>query len=438
MDRIGQPLGIMALAALGLFGGRALADDGVATCATLSMRTCPEPIDAALPPAHDMLSWDVNARVVGFRNNWRMYRGDVFHAAGTPAPLPRAPQPMPAVRYASAGNTHDLEDYIAHQRVTGLLLIKDGRIAYEYYGHGNTEHTLWTSRSVAKSVVSVLVGIAIAEGSIHSVDDPITRYLPELRHTAWDGVTLHQLMTHTSGTQWNENYADPASDFAKLTYCEAGQDPYPCVMRLVRALPRREGVRPGEVWSYNTAGAWLVGRVLERATRTTIAHYLETHLWQREPMERDGVWHALEPGHVDMGGHGFNATLRDWARFALFVERCGRLADGTRLLPADWVRRSTTWTKARGSVTPDAPDGQYGYQWWYSGLRPELGDPDGTLAVARESFWAEGIFGQAIAIDPVEHVVMVQWSTWPEAAPGHEMDEEQVLFFAAAVHALHR
>jgi CubicO group peptidase (beta-lactamase class C family) len=438
MDRTGLPLRLVATGFLALLCGAAHASDGLAACRTLSLQACPDPLDATLPAAHDMLTWDVDARVIGFRNNWRMYRGDAFHAAGTPSSLPRAPEPMPAVRYTSGHQPHDLVDYLERQRARGLLLIKDGRIAYEFYGHGNTERTLWTSRSVAKSVVSVLVGIAVAEGSIHSVQDPITRYLPELRHTAWDGVSLHQLMTHTSGTQWNENYADPNSDFARMTYCEARPDPYPCILHLVRNLPRRQDVQPGEVWSYNTAGAWLVGRILERATGMTIARYLETRLWSREPMERDGVWHALDPGHVDMGGHGFNATLRDWGRFALFVERGGRLADGTRLLPEDWVRRSTTWTHAKGSVTPDAPDGQYGYQWWYAGLRPELGDQDGALTVARRSFWAEGIYGQAIAIDPVEHVVMVQWSTWPDAAPGEETYEEQVLFFAAVVNALHR
>ncbi len=438
-EAMNRRLQMAALAAAGFLAvGAALAGVSTDACRTLQLASCPEPVDTVLPPAHDMLTWDVDARVVGFRNTWQMYRGDAFHAGGTPSPLPPATGPMPALHYPVGDQTYGLEDYLTRQRIDGLLLIKDGRIAYEYYGHGNTERTLWTSRSVAKSIVSVLIGIAIQEGRINSVEDPITRYLPQLRHTAWDGVSLHQLMTHTSGTQWNENYADPASDFARLTYCEARPDPYPCVLKLVKGLARRPGVQPGEVWSYNTGGAWLVGRVLEQATGMTIARYLETRLWRREPMERDGVWQALVPGRVDMGGHGFNATLRDWGRFAQFVERGGRLADGTRILPEDWLRRSTTWTKARGSVTPEAPQGQYGYQWWHAGIRPERGDPDGAREVIENSFWAEGIYGQALAINPAEHVVMVQWSTWPEAYPGKDRYEEQVLFFAAAVHALHR
>ena len=87
-------------------------------------------------------------------------------------------------------------------------------------------------------------------------------------------------------------------------------------------------------------------------------------------MQSDGVWEALIPGQVDMGGHGFNATLRDWGRFGLFVANGGKLEDGQSLLPPEWIRQSTTWTRAKGSVTPATPDGQYGYQWWYVGVLP--------------------------------------------------------------------
>ncbi len=408
-----------------------------AECAALRLTACPEPLDAQLPAARDMLSWRGEDRVVGLRNTWRLYPADVFRSGrGTPAPLPQAGRTLADLHYRFAGHERDLATYRAHQRVAGLLLLKDGQVALEYYGLGNTPRTLWTSRSVGKSVVSILVGIAIREGRIHSVDDPIVTYLPELAHTGWEAVTLRQLITHTSGIAWNENYEDPHSDFAALTQCEAQPDPYPCVLHLVASRPRRPGVAPGEMWSYNTGGAWLVGRVLEQASGMPIAKYLETRLWQREPMEHDGVWQALLPGRIDMGGHGFNATLRDWGRFGAFVERGGRLHDGTALLPEDWIRSSTTWTRARGSVTPATPQGQYGFQWWFNPGESVPGDPDGVLAVARESFWALGIYGQAIAIDPVEHVVMVQWSAWPVADPEDGTAQEMATFFAAAVHAL--
>jgi CubicO group peptidase (beta-lactamase class C family) len=137
-----------------------------------------------------------------------------------------------------------------------------------------------------------------------------------------------------------------------------------------------------------------------------------------------------------MGGHGFNATLRDWGRFALFVSGGGTLANGEELLPADWIAQSVTWTKARGSVTPEAPDGQFGYQWWFAGVDPARRDTDDAAQTAKQTFWAEGIYGQAIAINPAQRLVMVQWSTWKEAETPASLYDEQALFFNALAHTL--
>ncbi len=407
-------------------------------CAALGLASCPQPFDAAIPAPASMLQWDQKTRVIGFRNTYRQYPGDVFHTRGAePYPLPRAAKPLSNVRYQWQGHQQQLTDYLKDQSVTGLLIIKDGRIAYEYYGAGNTERTLWTSRSVAKSVVSVLTGIAVHEGLIHSMDDSITQYLPELSHTAWDGVSLRQLIRHTSGVAWNEHYADPNSDFAKLTRCEASSEPYDCVLKLISGLLRVEGVKPGERWSYNTAGAWIMGRVLEKATGMPIASYLESRLWSRYAMEHDGVWQALVPGQIDMGGHGFNATLKDWGRFAWFVAGGGVLRNGEHLLDSDWIAQSTDWTQAKGSVTPAAPQGQFGYQWWYSNVEPGRGGDAHVDETARQTFWAEGIYGQTLAINPKEKLVLVQWSTWAAAETPASLYDEQALFFDGLVRALH-
>jgi CubicO group peptidase (beta-lactamase class C family) len=411
--------------------GADVGDSSRASCAALGLASCPEPYDARIPDPKDMLLWTQAERVIGFRNTFRMYGGDVFHAgAGKVYPLPRTGHPLPPIDYRMNGRRYGLDDYLRRQSVTGLLVLKDGAIAYEYYGNGNTDKTLWTSRSVAKSVVSILIGIAIQEGAIKSVDAPIIDYLPEVRGSAWDEVTLRELLQHTSGVAWNENYADPHSDFARLTRCEADREPYDCVLGLIRSVKRKPGVRPGELWSYNTGGAWLAGRVLERATGMPIAKYLQTRIWSRFAMESDGVWEALVPGRVDMGGHGFNATLRDWGRFALFVSQQGRLPSGERMLPADWIRDSTTWTKAQGSVTPSAPDGQYGYQWWFLDAASSAERGAGT-ETASHSFWAEGIYGQSIAIDPSRRLILVQWSTWEKAEMPDAFYDEQAVFFDA-------
>jgi CubicO group peptidase (beta-lactamase class C family) len=408
-----------------------------AQCGALGLSTCPRPFDAVLPAPADMLSWDQHTRVVGFRNTYRQYPGDVFHTQrGNTYPLPQANKTMPLLQYKMDGNTYRLKDYLQRQSVTGLLILKNGERVYEYYGRGNTDKTLWTSRSVAKSVVSVLVGMAIKEGLIGAVGDPITRYLPELKGSAWENVTLRNLLQHTSGVIWNENYADPTSEFAHLTLCEAAPSAYQCVWQLISTVKRQPDISPGDVWSYNTGGAWLVGRVLERATGMTIAEYLETRLWSRFAMESDGVWEALVKGQVDMGGHGFNATLRDWGRFALFVAGGGKLSSGQELLPKEWIAQSVTWSTAEGSVTPTTPNGQYGYQWWFSGVDPARAETDDAMQTAQHTFWAEGIYGQAIAINPSENLVMVQWSTWKEADTPPSLYDEQALFFNAAAHAL--
>ncbi|MFV8241078.1 serine hydrolase domain-containing protein [Mycolicibacterium peregrinum] len=408
-------------------------------CGVAGMTGCPEPSDHDLPNVADMLTWNQSERVVGFRNDYRAYPGDLFRH-GDPFPLPTADRRLTDASYTIGGITHDLDDYLNRQSVTGMLVLKDGKIAYEHYGAGNDSSTLWTSRSVGKSVVSTLVGIAVKEGKIASLDDPVTKYEPDFAGTAFDGVSVRQLITHTSGVAWNEDYTDPSSDFAKLTACEAAEDTYRCVYSLVHGLKRKPGVTPGEVWSYTTGGAWLLGDLLEKATGTNLATYLQDKIWKPFGMADDGVWHSYELGRHDMGGHGFNATLTDWGRFGLFVMRDGELRDGTRTLPDGWVRDARTWTTARGSVTPSHPEGTYGYQWWNNSIAADAGDvrPPRTTGMD-ENLWALGIFGQVIMVDQRQNLVMVQWSTRPQAEPPfNTLPLETSLMFSAIAAELNR
>lgn len=408
-------------------------------CGVAGMTVCPKPVDDNLPNVADMLTWDQSQRVVGFRNDYRAYPGDLFRH-GDPFPLPRAEHQLTDASYTVDGITHHLDDYLARQSVTGMLVLKDGEIAYEHYGAGNGPSTLWTSRSVGKSVVSTLVGVAVKEGALGSLDDPVTKYEPDFVGTAFDGVTVRQLMTHTSGIDWNEDYTDPGSDFAKLTACEAADDTYRCVFGLVHGLKRKPGVEPGEVWSYTTGGAWLLGDLLEKATGTNLATYLQDNIWKPFGMADDGVWHSYELGRHDMGGHGFNATLTDWGRFGLYVMRNGELPDGTKTLPEGWVRDARTWTTARNSVTASHPEGSYGYQWWNNSIAADAGDvsPPRTPAMA-ENLWALGIFGQVIMVDQAQQLVIVQWSTWPQAEPAFDtLPLETSLMFSAIAAELNR
>ncbi|ENO6487531.1 TPA: serine hydrolase domain-containing protein [Enterobacter kobei] len=412
-----------------------LSPAAMAACNGTVLDTCPAPFDTKLPDAHTMLTWSQADRVVGFRNDYRNYAGDVFHH-GNASPLLAAEKPLTDARYQVNGKTYDLHDYLKRQNVSGMLVLKNGHVAYKYLGEGNTDSTLWTSRSVGKSVVSALVGVAIKEGKIHSLDDLITQYEPDLKGTAWDGVTLRQLITHTSGVAWNEDYTNPGSDFAKLTECEAKPGTYDCVRTLVKGLHRAHPA--GENWSYSSGGAWLLGDVLERATGMTLAAYLEKSIWQPYGMASNGVWHAYSKGQHDVGAHGFNATLEDWGRFGQFILHNGTLPGGKQILPEGWVKQSSDWTQAKGSVSAAHPNGLYGYQWWNyevpvnaTHVAPKV---DNSL---KESLWALGIFGQMIMVNQKENLVIVQWSTWPQAEPSFSAQPlEASLMFSAIANAL--
>ncbi|BDJ17904.1 MULTISPECIES: serine hydrolase domain-containing protein [Enterobacter] len=407
----------------------------MAACNGTDLTTCPTPFDARLPDAHTMLTWSQADRVVGFRNDYRNYAGDVFRH-GNATPLLPAEKPLTDARYQVKGKIYNLQDYLKRQNVSGMLVLKNGKVAYKYLGEGNTNSTLWTSRSVGKSVVSALVGIAIKEGKIHSLDDLITQYEPDLKGTAWEGVTLKQLITHTSGVAWNEDYTNSQSDFARLTECEAKPGTYYCVRTLVKGLHREHPA--GENWSYSSGGAWLLGDVLERATGMTLAAYLEKSIWQPYGMASDGVWHAYSKGQHDVGAHGFNATLEDWGRFGEFILHNGTLPDGNQILPEGWVKQSSAWTQAKGSVSAAHPKGLYGYQWWNNEVPATATNVEPKVENSlKDSLWALGIFGQMIVVNQKENLVIVQWSTWPQAEPSFSAQPlEASLMFSAIANAL--
>ncbi|MBN5261599.1 serine hydrolase [Serratia marcescens] len=409
-----------------------LAPAALAACAGTELSACPAPFDAQLPDTHKMLTWSQSDRVIGFRNDYRNYAGDVFHH-GSATPLVAAAKQLTDASYRVNGKTYHLQDYLQRQNVSGMLVLKDGKIAWKYLGEGNTDATLWTSRSVGKSVVATLVGVAIKQGKIHSLDDLITQYEPDLKGTAWDGVTLRQLITHTSGVAWNEDYTNPKSDFAQLTECEARPGAYACVRKLVAGLHRAHPA--GQNWSYSSGGAWLLGDVLERATGMPLAAYLQQSIWQPYGMASDGVWHAYAKGQHDVGAHGFNATLEDWGRFGEFILHNGTLPNGKQILPEDWVAQSSNWTQAVGSVSAAHPNGIYGFQWWNNEVPVNATNVEPVpQASLKHSLWALGIFGQMIMVNQAENLVIVQWSTWPQAEPSFSAQplEASLMFSAIA------
>lgn len=336
-----------------------------------------------LPTDGSILFWSGDQQIAGYRNIPLLSPVRHVSRGDDVMPLPRAERDFSALRYEVNGDSFDLSDYMQHNHVGGLLVLKDGQIVLEQYGLGNNEDTQWVSFSMTKSVVSLLTGAAIADGYIDSVNDPVTDYLPQLRGSAYDGVSIRDVLQMASGTDWNEDYADPASDVAT-----SPND----MLALMQFMGEKARVaEPGERFNYNTGETNLAGAIVRAAIGNNLAAYLTQKVWQPWGMESDATWISHGPYGGELGGCCLSPVLRDWGRLALLVLNDGVLHDGTRLVPEGWIAESTE---------PSAGSDNYGYLWWLNG--------DGT-------FRASGIFGQGIYLSPEENLVIVVQGAWPQA-----------------------
>ncbi|HEX2464633.1 MAG TPA: serine hydrolase [Thermoanaerobaculia bacterium] len=366
----------------GTTGANAAAGDTAARGAAATS-AAPSADQANFGPRDRMLWWTPEQQVAGYRNIDRLFDTRLIQAGGDPYPLVSAQRDFSEVTYELDGATYTLDDYVRDKRIAGLLVVKDGRILLERYALGNDEHSRWISFSIAKSVVSMLIGAAIKDGYIGSVDDPITRYLPKLAGGGYDGVSIKNVLQMASGVKWNEDYADPNSNVARTPRGNLA------LLQYMSALPRE--VAPGEKFNYNTGETHLAGALLRAAIGNNLSTYLSHKIWRPFGMESDATWMLHEPGGGETGGCCIQATLRDYARIGVFAMNGGVLRDGTRVLPESWMADSTAPSKGSPG---------YGYYWW---LRD-----DGTYA-------GIGIFGQFLWIDPKSKIVIVTHSAWPTA-----------------------
>jgi CubicO group peptidase (beta-lactamase class C family) len=351
-----------------------------------------------------------------FRNADRLFPTRTVARGGKVYPLP-AGKPLHDVRFVVAGNTYDLQGYMAWNRVTGLLVIKDGRIALERYAAGNTDKTRWTSMSVIKSFTASLVGAAIKDGHIRSIDDPVTDYLPQLKGSAYDGVSIRNLVQMASGVKWNESYTDPASDRRRMLEVQMSQQPG-ALLDLMAALPR--AAEPGTRWNYSTGETQVVGALVRAAVGKPLAQYFSERIWAKFGMEADATWWLDSPDGLEIGGSGLSATLRDYGRLGLFLLGGGK-AGGEQVLPEDWVQEAGS-PKHIGSTTVD-----YGYMLWPV--------PNAAGTVNEGAFEARGIFGQHIYVNPRENLVIVVWGALQKPIGNIGLNDND--FFAAVSLALH-
>ncbi|MFK7732485.1 MAG: serine hydrolase domain-containing protein [Pseudomonadales bacterium] len=322
-------------------------------------------------------------QVAAFRNSSVLAPTRLIAAAGSPLALPDAATKLPTVSIPHRGRELSLDEYLTEYRVGGLIAVKNGEVVLERYGLGNSAESKWISFSVAKSVVSMLIGAAIKDGYITSLDQKVTDYLPQLKGSGYEQATIRNLLQMASGVDWNEDYADPSSDVAGANYE---------TLALYEHLKQKRVVAPpGELFNYNTAETNLAGTLLRSAIGNNLSTYLQQKIWQPFGMESDAYWQLTEEAGGEFGGCCINATLRDYARLGLFALAEGKLSDGTPVLPERWMAESITSSKAFEG---------YGYFWWLEG--------DG-------SYQASGIFGQGIYINPATSTVIAVHSAWREA-----------------------
>jgi CubicO group peptidase (beta-lactamase class C family) len=350
------------------------------------------------------------------RNTDRLFPTRTVARGAKVFPLP-AGKPIANVKFVSGGNTYDLQDYFALNRVSGFLVIKDGRIALEQYRLGNTAKTRWVSMSVAKSFTASLVGAAIQDGHIKSLDDQVPDYLPELRGSAYEGVSIRNLIEMASGVKWDETYTDPSSDRRRMLEIQNSQKPGG-TLALMASLPR-VGL-PGTRWNYSTGETQVVGALVRAAVGRPVAEYLSDRIWARFGMESDATWWLESPDGLEIGGSGLSATLRDFGRLGLFLLGGGK-AGAEQILPADWMREAGS-PKRIGFRMVD-----YGYMLWPI--------PNAAGTIDEGAFEASGIFGQHIYVNPRESVVIVVWSALPKPTNNIGINDNDV--FSAVTEALH-
>lgn len=282
------------------------------------------------------------------------------------------------------GKEAPFDEYLVDHATVAFLVIRRDTILCERYFRGYDPSRIHPSFSMAKSVMSILIGCAIADGFITSVDQPVTDFVPELKKSGFDKVTVEHVLQMTSGLDFKESYVNPFGSAARYYY---GRRLYHYMerMRLKRS--------PGEEFEYVSGNSQLLGFILERALRAkgdqrTITQYLQERIWSPLGMEYSSTWSIdRKRGGIEKTFCCLNAPARDFAKLGSLYLHEGEWR-GKQLVPSEWVDRSTAVDTTRGSAA------RYQYQWW---LPSEEGD-----------FMAQGILGQFIYVDPTRELVMVR------------------------------
>ena len=351
-------------------------------------------------PLGTRASWfmDETVRVGSFSNLDRLLPHHTLKKADMPSPLPKAAS-EPALHYEFQGRRLSIDDYLAHQRTTGLMIIKDGQVLVERYQYERTPQQRMLSNSMAKSIVSVAFGVALAERSIRSLDDKSADYVPELGDSAYGQTSLRDLLRMSSGVRFIENY-DGNDDSAKFARALGTRG----VLAALRLFNEREAPA-GTRFHYASIETHVLGLVLRRATGRTLADYVDEKLWQPMGAEADATW-ITGPDDVERAAGTFNATLHDWGRLGILLANDGAL-DGRQIIPRDYLLEATDWHRHPPAFAPRNRAFGYGYQFW-------------TMPGEKRRFALIGVYGQAIYVDPALKLVLVHMAAARNARIGVE------------------
>ncbi|MGE3647537.1 MAG: serine hydrolase domain-containing protein [Reyranellaceae bacterium] len=348
--------------------------------------------------------------LVGFYSHFDLLRA--VSKGDAVVPLMRAISEINPV-YGYDGRIKSITDYLHAHPVTGLLIARDDTILYEHYQYARSDRDRFMSQSMAKTVLGMLIGIALSEGSIRSLDDVVANYVPELADTAYGATPIRALLQMSSGIAYRETY-EPDDDSRKL-----GAALFPPNAEGAIASIRQFNVRvaaPGTTFNYSSADSEVLGLVLSRAVHMSIAEYLSSRIWRKLGTEADAGW-ATDPQGQEITFCCMVATLRDWARFALMLAHDGKW-NGQQIVPRQWIIDSTTVPPnsylAPGRLSPILG---YGYQTWIS-------------AGERRRFSLIGIQGQTILIDPVTKMVLVHTAVRLNSRAGPDNVEIAALWYA--------
>jgi CubicO group peptidase (beta-lactamase class C family) len=328
-------------------------------------------------------------------------------AAEHPLKLLRAPSEI-SVKFTFGTETASLSKYLDTNPTTGLLIAHNDTILFEHYQYGRTDRDRLVSQSLAKTLTGMMIGIAISEGAIHSIDDTVETYVPELKGTEMGVTPIRALLHMASGIAFTENFGAPDDD-VRLRNSLLGPeklDPYTAVSRFNKRV-----AAPDTVWHYSNLDTEALSLVLTHATHMTMSDYLQSRIWQPMGAEAAANWQVDSTGQ-EVGYCCFSATLRDYARFGMLLAHDGAL-NGRQIIPRQWLLDATQPVKQGSFLAVDKltnPWG-YGYQIW-------------LMPGPRRTFFLDGKAGQRILVDPTTHLVLVH--TAVRAKPGDTGSAELV------------